>query len=660
MTKTQYLQAKTELRTASEAYYLGEDLLMDDATYDVLNREVEAAEATHPEWVEGDSVVAVAAGANVGGDVVHSQALLSLDNAMDEGEFAAWFSRTSEVCPGANIVLEPKLDGLAIAARYENGKLVQVITRGDGTSGEDVTYRGRGATGLPEVLLEPLTIELRGEVYMSDADFEEANEIRVRNGKNAFVNNRNGAAGALRNEKADYELPLSFACYDAHGVTGPHSVVMAKVRSLGATTAGALVGMADTYTTLEELLGAIRQLGTQRSTLGIPTDGAVAKLDDPTLREKLGVTSRSPRWAIAFKYPPEERFSTLLEVIAQVGKTGVITPRARIFPVEVGGVTVTYASMHNWIMVQERGWMIGDTVSVRRAGEVIPELVAPVVGRRDGTQTPIALPEVCPQCGSAIDKSEKRWRCSRGRACGLVELLSYAVSRDALDIEGLGEKLLGQLVAKGDVADVADLFDLTEAKLAGYDRMGEQSAANVIQAIAAARQASRARLFTALGIRGTGRSLSRRLAVTFGSLRDLEAATVAELAGVDGIGTEKSALIRAELDDIGDVIDKLVERGITGESAESDLAIGSADGGSLPLSGMTVVVTGAMVGVFADKSRNEMNELIESFGGKSSGSVSAKTSLVVVGEKAGSKATKAAELGVRVLNEVEFAALLGL
>lgn len=651
-TSEAYEQAKTQLRSASETYYLGTDLLMDDASYDALLREVEEAEASHPEWVGADSVVAVASGAAVGGDVTHSTPLLSLDNAMGDEELRAWFERTQAECRDLEVVVEPKLDGLAVVARYDQGQLVQVVTRGDGFAGEDVTYRGQHAVGLPHTLSEKVAIELRGEVYMSDADFEAANALRVANGKEPFVNARNGAAGALRNQSDSYTLPLSFACYDAYGIAGSHSEVMDLVKKYGATLARDVAGINGVYRSLGDVQTVITELGARRVSLGFAIDGAVVKANPASQRQALGVTSRAPKWAIAFKYPPEERLSTLLEVIAQVGRTGVITPRARIVPVAVGGVVVEYATMHNWELVVERGWKIGDTVNVRRAGEVIPELVAPVVSQRSGDETDITIPQACPRCGSAIDKSEKRWRCVRGRSCGLVETLRYAVSRDALDIEGLGEKLVSSLVEAKMIGDLADIFDLRSDQLSGLERMGDTSAANVLEQIDRARGASLARVFTALGIRSTGRSLCRRLAVRFTSLDALASATVAELQEVDGIGSEKALIIRAELDELGDLIARLKARGLGSSTA-------SATSTTKALDKMKVVVTGSMSGVFADRSRNEMNELIEAHGGVASSSVSAATSLVVVGDKAGSKVAKANSLGVRVISEAEFAALIG-
>jgi DNA ligase (NAD+) len=663
LNKSDYEAAKARLREASEAYYLGTDLTMDDFTYDQLLHETELAELLNPTWAANDSVDAVASGASVGGDVVHTVPLLSLANSMNEAELKIWFDRMSaDAGDEVDLAIEPKLDGLAIVARYVDGVLTQVVTRGDGLAGEDVTLRGANAKGLPSKLTKPLSLELRGEVYMSDADFEAANVLRTANSKSAFVNPRNGAAGALRNASDTYALPLSFACYDANGIDGTHLEVMATAKKLGATLASDVADIHGVFHTYDEIVAAISDLGARRASLGFAIDGAVVKANSPAVRERLGVSSRAPRWAIAFKYPPEERLTTLLEVQAQVGRTGVITPRARVTPVEVGGVTVEFATMHNWELATERGWKIGDTVSIRRAGEVVPELIAPLVNARKGTETDIVIPTVCPRCGSAIDKKQKRWRCVQGRACGLKETLSYAASRDALDIEGLGEKLVAQLVDAGLVSDIADVFSLTASQISGLDRMGEQSATNVIEEINKARTATRARLFTALGIRMTGRTIGRRLAKQFANLSELFNATITELQEVDGIGTEKALVIREELDDLAPLAAKLEAAGVTGNSADGTdgTTLAPTQSATLALAGKKVVVTGSMTGVFASKSRNEMHELIESYGGTASGSVSASTSLVVAGEKAGSKATKATELGIEVLNEAQFATLLGL
>lgn len=650
-----YEEAVAKVKAASKAYYETSSLLMDDATYDELLREISAAERKWPEWANLNLGGQVNAGAVTGGDVAHSSKMLSLDNVFSRDELFEWF----EGLPGgttARVDVEPKLDGLAVAARYEKGRLTQVATRGDGATGEDVTSRARAAKGLPDVLTAEIDIELRGEILMRDSDFIEANGHRVANGQAPFVNRRNGAAGALRNQSAAYPIALSFACYAVvGGGTDSYAETMEFVRGLGVTTARQMIGWSEEVVCgAEAAWDAIEWILAKRFDLEFAIDGSVIKLDSAQARDEIGNTSKAPRWAVAYKYPPEERFTTLEEVIWQVGRTGVITPRARVTPVQVGGVTVSYATMHNPDMISAKGWMIGDVVSIRRAGDVVPELVSPIIDKRIGRElTEIAIPVVCPRCGGGIDKSQVRWRCEKGRGCGLVESIRYAVSRDALDIEGMGEKLINQLVTAKKVGDVADIFNLTEADLAGLERMGETSANNVIEQINKAKGQPFSRLLTALGVRGTGRSLSRRIAARFNGFEELRLASTEELSEVNGVGKEKAALIEEELGELAETIDKLLSLGLgvkAGDGVKPDAA---------PLAGMTVVVTGSMTGRLAQMSRNEMNEIIERAGGKSSSSVSAKTSLLVAGDAAGSKLTKANSLGVRVVSPEEFADMLG-
>lgn len=661
-TRESYQEAVAALRAASRAYYQSDSLLMDDASYDVLMRAVAAAEEMHPEW-SAEASTTVAAGALEGGDVAHTSAMLSLDNAMNADELETWYSRLSKMLAATrfDLAVEPKLDGLAVTAQYVDGELVQVATRGDGTSGEDVTVRAGVAKGLPANLPNPLSIEVRGEIIMTTADFETANALRAAVGKSPFVNKRNGAAGALRGQSQETSYPLTFACYGAYGherVEDDHVDAMNFVRSIGITTAREMMGLREgTVDRFADVLDVITNFKDVRENLDFDIDGAVVKVNTKANRDLAGNSSRAPRWAIAFKYPAQERLTHLLEVNWQVGRTGVITPRARITPTEVGGVTVEFATMHNVDHIKRNGWMIGDVVGIRRAGDVVPELMPPVVGQRPAAATAIELPTVCPRCGADIDKSQARWRCSRGRVCGAVEAISYAVSRDALDIEGMGSKLVTQLVESGRVADVADLFTLTVGQLAKMDRMGETSAQNIISQIERAKSQPLARFVTALGIQGTGRSLSRRIAAAFPSLTSLLNASVDELKEVDKIGVEKSTLIVKEIDDLSDTIKRLIAFGLPATTALESIETTTT---SQALAGLSVVVTGSMTGALASKSRNEMNELIESAGGKASSSVSKNTALLVAGEAAGSKLAKANELGVKVLTPDEFAALLGL
>ncbi|GAA4604333.1 DNA ligase (NAD+) [Actinoplanes octamycinicus] len=671
-TADDYRAAVERIRAAAAAYYEGADLAMDDATYDALLARVTATEEAQPGWVVADSPArVVAAGGGVVGDVEHSTPMLSLANVFDEEELRAWAARLDKVIgrPAAGYTVEPKIDGMAIAARYVDGELVQVATRGDGRAGEDVTAQARSVAGLPARLTEPVTVEVRGEVFMTDEDFARANELRTAHGGQPFANPRNAAAGTLRAQDRAYLAPLSFLAYAVHDLpTGEaltHSDAMAAIERLGvATTGGSAAGMA-LCTTVDELVAAIAALGALRDKLGFDIDGVVIKADSSADREAAGSSSRAPRWAIAYKFPADTRTSRLVGIEVQVGRTGLITPVAVIEPVQVGGVVVTSATLHNFGDLVRRDVRVGDTVFVRRAGEVIPEITGAKLDERPADAEPFQAPEVCPRCGGEIDRSQKRWRCVQGRACGATESLAYFAARDSMDIEGLGDKVIRALVAAGLVTDPADLYDLDVEAVSQLERLGRTSAAKLIANIQASKAQPLSRVLTGLGVRMTGRSMSRRLARHFGTMAELCAATVEQLQEVEAVGPERAATIAAELADLAPVIAKLTERGITMVEpgvtpyASRTLAEAPTEGERLPLrkedgTPMTVVVTGSVPGL----TRNEGNEAVERLGGKSSGSVSKRTDLVVVGDGAGSKAVKAEELGLRIMPSDRFAALL--
>ncbi|MEV6350690.1 NAD-dependent DNA ligase LigA [Actinoplanes sp. NPDC051851] len=674
-TEDAYRAAIEQIRAAAAAYYAGTDLAMDDATYDALLAKVTVTENGQPGWVvEASPSVVVGAGGGVVGDVVHSTPMLSLDNVFDEDELRTWAARLDRVLgrPAAGYTVEPKIDGMAIAARYVDGRLTQVATRGDGRAGEDVTAQARAVAGLPTALTGPVTVEVRGEVLMTDADFERANELRTAHGGRPFANPRNAAAGTLRAQDRAYLAPLSFFAYAVHDLPGAealtHGAAMSAIAELGvATTGGSAAGMAR-CATVDELIAAIARMGALRDKLGFDIDGVVIKADAAADRADAGSSSRAPRWAIAFKFPADTRTSRLTAIEVQVGRTGVITPVAVIEPVQVGGVEVTSATLHNFGDLVRRDVRVGDTVFVRRAGEVIPEITGAKLDERPAGAQPFTAPEVCPRCGGEIDRSQKRWRCVQGRACGATESLAYFAARDSMDIEGLGDKVIRLLVAADMVTDPADLYDLDAEAVARLDRMGTTSATKLIANIAASKAQPLSRVLTGLGVRMTGRSMSRRLARHFGSMEALCAAGVEQLQEVDAVGPERAATIAAELVDLAPVIAKLtarglttIEPGVTPYAERGDEAGGDVTGpaGRLPLrredgTPMTVVVTGSVPGL----TRNEGNEAVERLGGKSSGSVSARTDLVVVGDGAGSKAAKAEQLGVRILPSDRFAALL--
>ncbi|MFD3618978.1 NAD-dependent DNA ligase LigA [Streptomyces sp. NPDC058676] len=677
-----YAQAVEDAVTAAAAYYEGGTSPLDDDTYDRLVRGIAAWEAEHPDQVLPDSPTGKVAGGAVEGDVPHTVAMLSLDNVFSPDEFTAWTASLARRI-GRDVTrfsVEPKLDGLAIAARYTRGRLRQLITRGDGTAGEDVSHAIGTIEGLPQELAEPVTVEVRGEVLMTIAQFEHANEVRTAHGGQPFANPRGAAAGSLRARERAYTVPMTFFGYGLLPVPGTgtalaeqllelaHSDLMAQASAYGVNTTAPTAVPGITADTTEQVLARVSEIAGLRAQLPFGIDGVVIKADLAADQQAAGSGSRAPRWAIAYKLPAVEKITRLLEVEWNVGRTGIIAPRAVLEPVTIDGATITYATLHNPGDITRRDLRLGDHVMVHRAGDVIPRVEAPVAQLRTGDEQPIVFPEVCPRCGSGIDTSEQRWRCENGRNCHLVAALSYAAGRDQLDIEGLGHTRVVQLVEAGLVADLADLFALTREQLLGLERMGETSTDNLLTGLSRAKEQPLSRVLCALGVRGTGRSMSRRIARHFATMDAIRAADATAMQQVDGIGTEKAPSVVAELAELAPLIDKLAAAGVNmtepgatpptpaGSGPDDEDSEGEPAGG--PLAGMTVVVTGAMTGALEKLSRNQMNELIERAGGRSSSSVSKKTSLVVAGEGAGSKRSKAEDLGIRLASPDEFAALI--
>lgn len=671
-TKSAYSQAKHQLQVASAAYYAGQPETMDDYSYDQLWADIATAEAAHPEWIDGSPVTAQVAGGAVAGSVARDVPMLSLDNTYNADELDAWLARVARTAPQARFIVEPKLDGNALSLIYRGGELVQVTTRGSGDAGEDVSgidylISNIAHSGVQWFDGTPFNAELRGEAIFTHDQFERANELREHYGDKPFANPRNGLAGTLKGgARRNYDTPFVFICYQAIPHQRPdldqvdYPALMSRIAQSGFRVAAELTQLSGSAAVGglptcngSQVPAAVEQFEQLRHQLDVDTDGAVVKVAGNSDRDALGQSSRAPRWAIAYKFPPEEVTSVLREVLWQVGKTGIITPRAVIDPVAVGGTTITYTTLHNPGDIARKGFMLGDTVRVKRAGEVIPRLESPVVEVRTGAETPIVPPRVCPQCGGPIDDSQERWRCVRGRECGLAEAIAYAVSRDALDVDGLGKVQVTNLVRNKAILTLAHLFMLTEHQLINDGGVAPANAPKIRAQIEIARRAAPARVITALSIRGTGRSLSRALARQFGTVSGLAAATADQLAQVEKIGPIKAGLIVDQLADLSDVVAWLIAEGI-GETPDTPALVANSPSPTTPLAGKTVVVTGSMVGALAALSRNDMNELIEKLGGKSSGSVSKNTSLLVVGQNAGSKLAKAKELGVPVMTEEEF------
>ncbi|XVQ14641.1 NAD-dependent DNA ligase LigA [Spirillospora sp. CA-255316] len=682
-----YADAVETAVAAAAAYYGEGDSALDDDAYDRLVRGIAAYEAEHPEHVLPDSPTGKVAGGAVVGDVPHTVPMLSLDNVFSAEGLESWIAGLERRIdrPVAVWSVEPKLDGLAISARYRDGRLVQLVTRGDGAAGEDVSHGIGMVAGLPGRLAEPVTVELRGEVLMTHAQFEAANAARTGAGHPAFANPRSAAAGSLRARDRDYQVEMTFFAYGALPLEGtgaelagrlgelPHSEIMTLIAEWGARTTASTPVAGVTCTELAEIQKRVEQIAGLRAELEFGIDGIVIKADLAADQREAGNSSRAPRWAIAYKLPATEKITRLVGVEWNVGRTGIIAPRAVLEPVEVDGSVITYATLHNAGDIARRDLKIGDHVTVYKAGDVIPRVEAPVAHLRTGEETPIPIPGACPRCGDAIDDSQKRWRCVRGRACHAIASVRYAVGRDQLDIEGLGENRIDQMVAAGLITDFADLFTLEREPLLELERMGETSTDNLLAAIEAAKAKPLNKVFCALGVRGTGRSMSRRIARHFATMDNIRAADAEAFQEVDGIGPEKAPVLVAEIAELAPVIDKLVAAGVNmtepgatppgprseAEGAQGEDGAGGEDGAAAaegPLAGMSVVVTGSMSGPLADLSRNQVNELIERAGGRASSSVSARTSLLVAGEKAGSKKAKADKLGIEVATPEEFAA----
>ncbi|MGW1007506.1 NAD-dependent DNA ligase LigA [Streptomyces sp. NPDC001118] len=661
-----YERAVDTALAAATAYYGDGETTLDDVSYDELTRQIAAYERQHPEHVRADSPTGkVGGGAAPVGDVAHTVPMLSLDNVFNAEELAKWAASLTRRIGGpvtGGYVREPKFDGMAVAARYRTGRLVQLVGRGDGLHGEDLSHAIGTIVGLPERLAVDATVEIRGEVLLTRAQFQKANEIRLAHKAKPFSNARNGTAGTLRAKDRPYVIETTFFAYGAVGLDGvdflrgdTHEAVMAQVHALGVQTSAISDAGLRVYATVEEVQAGIEEIQRLRADLPFGIDGVVVKANDFGVQNAAGFGTRHPHWATAYKLPPMQRQTRLIGVEWNVGKTAIIAPRAVLEPVELDGSRVRYATLNNPRFIRDLDVKIGDTVVVSKAGDVIPRIESVVVDKRTGEETPVVFPEACPQCGGEVNTSGERWECAEGvnGSCGLLPALKYAVGRDQLDIEGLGGTYLEALVASGAVGDVADLFTLTHQQLAEATKSTRRADA-LMQQIEAAKQKPLNRVFCALGIKCTGRTLSKEIAAHFKTMDAIRAADVEALAAVNKLAPANAPKVAAHLAALGPVIDKLAEAGVNmTEPEEPAKATGPG-----PLTGAFVVVTGGMTGALAGRNRNEMNDLIKAAGGEPSGSVSKKTTYLVAGENAGSKLAKAQQLGTKVLTEEEFAAMV--
>ncbi|WP_406386278.1 NAD-dependent DNA ligase LigA [Streptomyces sp. NBC_00211] len=665
-TRDEYADAIGTAIRASAAYYGSGDSLLDDASFDLLVSLVQAYEERYPEHTDPASPTGkVAGGAVPAGEVAHTAAMLSLANAFDPQDLRDWEAsvvRRLGAPVAGGYVVEPKLDGASLAARYEGGRLVRLVTRGNGTSGEDVSHAIGTIVGLPERLASDVSFEVRGEVLLTTAQFERANEIRAAHGAGAFSNARNGAAGTLRAKGRPYTVEMTFWAFGAVELDGAvlpdtsHAQVMAFVAAAGVQTAAATPAGLTVVATVAEVQEQVDRIAALRARLPFGIDGVVVKLDRLAEQAAAGTGSRHPHWATAYKLAAVERRTRLLDVTWAVGRTGVLAPTAVLEPVEIDGSVVRHATLHNPADIERRGLQLGDTVTVYKAGDIIPRVEAPVVELRTGAERPIEPPAVCPGCQGEIDRSQERWRCAQPADCGRIASILYAAGRDQLDIDGLGETYVRALVEAGRVRDVADLFGLDHAALA-QAAGSEKRAVKLLEQIEAAKARPLARVFCALGVIGTGRGMSRRIARHFGTMDAIRAADAAAMTEVELVGDTKAAGIVARVAVLGPVIDKLAAAGVNLTEPQVERpGGGSGPGAEGPLAGQSVVVTGKMTGALAAyDTRDKVRELIERAGGKSASGISGRTTLLVAGAKAGSKVAKAEEAGIEILGEEAFA-----
>jgi DNA ligase (NAD+) len=640
-----------QIRYHNKKYYDEDAPEIDDSEYDALYRRLENLEAEFPQLVTPDSPTQ-----SVGGHaltkfspVTHTVPMESLHDSFSEKELVDFDRRVRDVVQDPVYIVEPKFDGLSVSAEYRDGILVRGSTRGDGIVGEDITENLRTIRTLPKRLAEPIPfLEVRGEVYMSHKVFYELSALQEMNGENPFKNPRNAAAGSLRQKDAKITAArkLDIFVFNVQQVSGTelrfHDEAIAFLERLGF----AVPPFFKPCRTIDEVLAEVRRIGSMRGELDYSIDGAVVKVNSFAQREMLGSTAKFPRWAEAFKYPPEEKKTTLRKIEINVGRTGVLTPTGVFDPITLAGTTVSRATLHNQDFIAEKDIRVGDTVVLRKAGEIIPEVVAVVSHAPDSV--PFTMPEVCPSCGSPVvrEAGEAATRCTNPECpAQLLRHLIHFCSRDAMDIDGLGPAVLEQLISSGLVASPADLYTLTVAKLTGLERMGQKSAENRINAIETSKQNDLYRLLFALGIPHIGLKAAKLLAARFGTMDDIFAAPEEAIAAIDGFGGTMAQSVRQffDLPNTAHLIGRL-------RDARVNMTAAAPDETDSRFAGKVFVLTGTL----SSMTRAQATEIIEKYGGKVSGSVSKKTDYVLAGEDAGSKLVKANQLGVTVITETDF------
>ncbi|EJR0680469.1 NAD-dependent DNA ligase LigA [Vibrio parahaemolyticus] len=659
-------ELKESLHYHAVRYYVEDNPEIPDAEYDRLMRELLEIEAQHPDLVTVDSPSQRVGGKPLSefSQVTHEVPMLSLDNAFDDRELDSFHKRAQDRIGGESIkqyCCEPKLDGLAVSLLYENGILVQAATRGDGTTGENITENVRTINAIPLKLRGddwPARLEVRGEVFMPKAGFEKLNELARQKGEKVFVNPRNAAAGSLRqlDSRITASRPLSFYAYSVGVVQGAdlaasHYERFLQIKSWGlpmCPETKRVDSLADVKTYYQDILK-------RRDALPYEIDGVVIKIDDIAVQERLGFVARAPRWAIAYKFPAQEEITTLNEVEFQVGRTGAITPVAKLEPVFVGGVTVSNATLHNADEIERLQVKIGDQVVIRRAGDVIPQVVSVIKERRPETARDIIFPTQCPVCGSHVERIEGEavTRCTGGLVCQAQrkQALKHFVSRKALDVDGLGDKVIEQLVDREMVETPADLFKLSAGVLTVLERMGPKSAQNIVNALEKSKLTTLPRFLYSLGIREVGEATAANLAQHFKSLEAIQAATEEQLIAVQDIGVVVAKHITTFFEEEKNqaVVQDLLVQGIHWPEVSAP-----EQGAELPLEGKTVVLTGTL----SQLGRTEAKEALQSLGAKVTGSVSKKTDILFAGENAGSKLAKAQELGIEIKTEQDLLELI--
>ncbi|HIF9238981.1 NAD-dependent DNA ligase LigA [Photobacterium damselae] len=653
------LSLREQLDYHGYRYYVEDNPEVPDAEYDRLMQRLLTIESEHLEWVTIDSPSQRVGGVPLDGftQVKHELPMLSLDNAFNDDELRAFQKRIQDRLNDASAIqycCEPKLDGLAVSLLYENGVLVQAATRGDGTTGENITNNVRTIRSIPLKLQGndwPTRIEVRGEVFMPKKGFEQLNQRALKKGEKTFANPRNAAAGSLRqlDSKVTATRPLSFYAYavgivEGRELEGSQYDRLCQLKSWGFPMSPEIRRV----DSIEEVIGYHQMIGEKRESLEYDIDGVVIKVDKVDTQLQLGFVARAPRWAIAYKFPAQEEMTLLNNVEFQVGRTGAITPVAKLEPVFVGGVTVSNATLHNADEIARLGVMVGDTVIIRRAGDVIPQIVSVVESRRPADASPVIFPTECPVCQSKVERIEGEAvaRCTGGLFCQAQrkEALKHFVSRKALDVDGCGEKVIEQLVDREMVTTPADLFRLSAGVVTALDRMGPKSAQKLVDALGNAKETTLPRFIYSLGIREVGEATAANLAHYFETLEALMTASKEQLIEVPDVGEIVAAHIFnffREEHNLA-VVNDLRDVGIHWPDIEK-----VADDVELPFEGKTVVLTGSL----SQLSRTEAKEALQKLGAKVTGSVSKKTDLVVAGEAAGSKLTKAQELGIEVWDE---------